>query len=120
VLAPTFVLFTAMQTGVAKIELFGFDYSQNLATVADLQLSIPFVGSMFILGVVYTTNIYTENKSLQDLGMEYYAPSIAAPVLILLTSWVPALNDLATSNDFVAVGLILIASAAYAAISYLS
>lgn len=120
VLAPVFLLFTAMQVDVAYVELFGFDFAQSLATVADLKLTIPFVGSMLILGTVYITNVYTENKSLQDLGMEYYVPAVSAPVLILLTSWVPALRDLSKSNDFVAIGLILIASAAYAAISYLS
>ena len=116
VLSLGFVLAMLAQVEIATIELFGYSAVENLADVAGLTVTPALLASFVILAVVFVTN----DPNLSKLDQEYYAAAIATPVVILLVAWVPDLQDLATSEPLLGLGITALTGTGYAAISYLA
>lgn len=116
ILAPLFTLSAAASVGIANVTMFGYSIQDTAFTLGGQGIAIAAVLAALALGTAFVTN----ETDLSRLDDEYYYASIATVGLVVAMPLVPAAQNFATSNDFVALLVVTVETAGFMAISYLA
>lgn len=116
ILAPLFTLAAAASVGIADVTAFGASIQDTAFSLGGQAITIAAVVAPLVLAIAFITN----DPDLSKLDDEYYYAAAATGVLVIALPLVPAAQDFATSNDFVALLAVTIQTAGFMAISYLA
>ncbi|ELZ96468.1 hypothetical protein C440_04953 [Haloferax mucosum ATCC BAA-1512] len=115
---PLAAVGAVVATEIGSVTLYGHDLASAVST--DIGVSIAAVLYIVSIAVAWITN----GRSLDDFSSRGDDADLkrllvlAAPVLMGLHEFVPALNDLVTSNTFVATFAALLFVGAYALVAH--
>jgi hypothetical protein len=116
ILAPLFTLAAAASVGIADVTLFSASIQDTAFSLGGTAISIAAVVAPLVLAVAFVTN----DPDLSRLDDEYYYAAIATAGLVVAMPLIPAAQDFATGNDFVALIVVTVETAGFMAISYLA
>ena len=114
---PAFVSYAlagVVSTGIGSIELFGTKLSEVLATVAGFDIDIAFL--VMILSVV-AIGVTNEIDPTDFEGVTRLLSGVTVAVMVL-TRWVPELNDALMSSDILGLAVYTLYTGAVGFIVY--
>lgn len=114
-LTPIFILAVAGLVGLGEATVGGVSTAGTAFSLGEVGIPGGALVAAVVLGTVYITN----DRDVGNLDpLHYYAVSSTAGVLLLLATVNPLLEWVQTQSDIVGVGITILASAGFAAVSY--
>ncbi|WIV66558.1 hypothetical protein [Natrialbaceae archaeon AArc-T1-2] len=115
ILAPAFLIGSLVMSGIATIEVFGFNLADTAYSAAGLDPSWAFIISVLALAGAWVTN----EPDLSKMDDEYtYIVAGMSGILVANEFWAYA-HDLITTSDAIGLVVVVIMAAGFYVVSYL-